>query len=173
MENRKTVVENIVDYLDANQGEEVSIEDLAVTFHFNRHYLMKMFKKTVGLTITQYRNFQKINASIQDLVNTDDKILKIALKHGFHSLEYYSETFYKMVGVSPLQFRKSGYLIPQVEEENMEKTRLQQIEEDLKFLHNLRNQIVGEPMKQVEETIRKEDRPKQKLLIHPDSKKAA
>ena len=32
--------------------------------------------------------------------------VKIALFHGFHSIEYYSEVFRSMIGVSPIMYKK-------------------------------------------------------------------
>ncbi len=171
MENKEAIITDIVDYIDSSLEEDISIDDIAGTFYFNRHYLMKFFKKEMGVTITQYRNYQKVRNSIPDLLYTKDKILKIALTHGFHSLEYYSETFYKVVGMSPIQFRKCGLsLFPKQEEEDMEKTRLQKIQADLAELRNLRNQVLGV---ETEEKTATKDAPKMLLLSRKDSKKVA
>ncbi len=171
MKNRKTVVTKVVDYIASNLEEDVSIDDIAGTFYFNRHYLMKLFKKETGLTITQYRNYQKIINSMDDLIYTDDKILKIALNHGFHSLEYYSEMFYKVVGMSPLQFRKYGFSLSTPKEEDSEMTRLDRIQSDLKELKKLREQLLGEEEK-TSSKVRK-DPPKVLVLNRENQKKAA
>ena len=101
-------INNIIGYIDSNLTERVSVDNIAGKFCFNRRYIQHCFKKNTGLTITQYTNYKKVISSFNSLVSTDDKILKVALTHGFNSLEYYSETFCKVVGISPIQFRKYG-----------------------------------------------------------------
>ncbi len=145
MESNKRVVSNILDYIDSNLMEDISIQDIAGRFYFNRHYLMKMFKKTTGLTITQYVNSKKVIHSMHALANTDDRILKVALDNGYHSQEYYSEMFEKIVGVSPNTFRKKGYSPISLDSggSQMEETKLERIERNIVELKNLRAQILG------------------------------
>lgn len=133
------IVLNIIDYLDNNLTEEITIDSIVGKFHFNRFYLMKMFKKVTGLTIFEYVNQKKITDSLDDIVNTDDRILKIALKHGFNSQEYYSETFTKVLGISPSEFRKQAPIDPKnlsIGDDSM--TRLERIQYEIELLNDLR-----------------------------------
>ena len=138
------IVLNIIDYLDHNLTEEITIDSIAGKFHFNRFYLMKMFKKVTGITILEYVNHKKIIGSLSDVVNTDDKILKIALNHGFNSQEYYSEMFTKVLGISPSEFRKQAPIDPKnlsMGDDNM--TRLEQIQSEIQLLNDLRNGLLA------------------------------
>jgi AraC-like DNA-binding protein len=146
------IVLNIIDYLDHNLTEEITIDSIAGKFHFNRFYLMKMFKKVTGITILEYVNHKKIIGSLSDVVNTDDKILKIALNHGFNSQEYYSEMFTKVLGISPSEFRKQAPINPEylrVGDDDM--TRLEQIQSEIKLLEDLRNALLVQPNLTVED----------------------
>ncbi len=169
MKTGKMVVTKVIDYIDSNIEEDFSMDDIAGTLYFNRYYLMKLFKKETGLTITQYRNYRRIKSSMEDLLHTEDKILKIALNHGFHSLEYYSETFYQVVGMSPLQFRKArpSFLLSPREDEKM--TRLEQIQKELEELKKLRSQVIGEEQL----SAKKIDPPKVLTLRGNQNRKAA
>lgn len=139
------IVLNIIDYLDENLTEEITIDSIAGRFHFNRFYLMKMFKKVTGITILEYVNQKKIESSLNDIVNTDDKILKIALNHGFNSQEYYSEIFTKVLGISPTEFRKSAPIDPKtLYMEDRDMTRLEQIQSEIQLLKDLRAGLVAQ-----------------------------
>lgn len=141
---QENVVLNIIDYLDENLNEEITIESIAGRFHFNRFYLMKMFKKVTGITILEYVNQKKIKSSLNAIVNSDDRILKIALNHGFNSQEYYTETFTKVLGMSPSEFRKSAPIDPKnLEMEDDDMTRLEQIQNEIQLLNDLRTCIVN------------------------------
>ena len=75
-------------------------------FHYNRYYLVRLFKAYTGYTMVEFINTVKVLKTISPLLYTDDTILKIALTNGFNSQEYYSEKFQDIIGTSPLQFRK-------------------------------------------------------------------
>lgn len=104
--NNEERVKSVIKYIESNLTESMTTSDIAGHFYVNPKYLMRLFKRVTGFTITEYTNNKKVVNSIDSLVNTDNKILKIALDNGFNSLEYYSETFYKIIGLSPNQFRK-------------------------------------------------------------------
>lgn len=107
----------IIDYLDANLYRDVSIQELSLYFGYEKSYIMKKFKNELGLSIKSYVNKMKIISSLSSIGN-DELLLKIALEYGFNSLEYYSEVFSKVMGVSPSVFRK--YLTGQVNKEELE-----------------------------------------------------
>lgn len=140
---QESIVLNIIDYLDDNLAEEITIDGIAGKFHFNRFYLMKMFKKVTGITILEYVNRKKIKSSLDAIVNSDDKILKIALNHGFNSQEYYSEMFTKVLGISPSEFRKCAPVDPKnLSMEDSSMTRLEQIQNEIKLLNDLRDGLL-------------------------------
>lgn len=98
---------DILEYIDKFLYTKITIEDLEHTFFYNRYYIMKLFKKEIGITIFDYINKLRINGSINCLTNTNDLMIKIAINNGFYSLEYFSEIFKKEIGISPKQYKKA------------------------------------------------------------------
>ena len=96
---------NIIEFINNNLHDEIRIDSLTKRFYFNRTYIMKRFKKEIGISIINYINTMKIYNSLKDL-NYDKSILEIALLNGFNSQEYYSEIFKSVLGVPPLTYRK-------------------------------------------------------------------
>ena len=96
----------ILVYIDNNIFTKVTLDGLAHTFHYNKYYIVKLFKKEIGYTLIDYINKLKIYYSLKLLNNSAYSILKIAIDTGFYSLEYYSETFKKEIGVSPKKYQK-------------------------------------------------------------------
>ena len=103
---KKELIANILEYIHNNFKYKITITDLANLFNYNNSYIMRLFKKEMGISIIDYINKLKIYKSFTLLLNTDDSILKIALNSGFSSLEYYSETFKKVTGFKSKQFKK-------------------------------------------------------------------
>lgn len=100
------LVIRILDYIDNSLYSKISMDDLSRIFYFNKDYIMRVFKKELGITIIDYINKKRIYNSLEELGKTDNYILKIAINHGFTSQEYYSEMFTKVLGVNPLTYRK-------------------------------------------------------------------
>jgi len=101
----RELVSYIIDYLNNSINRFVSIDELALYFGYEKSYIMKVFKKHIGITIKDYQNNRRIYNSIKNIYY-GDSFLKAALDNGFNSLEYYSEMFTKVVGVSPSTYKK-------------------------------------------------------------------
>jgi len=125
---------DILEYIDNNLNSKISIDDFSRKFYFNRFYIMKLFKKEIGVTISNYINRLRIYNSLEDIKKSDDYFIKIAIKNGFYSLEYFSETFNSIMGVSPSLFKKFSKYSSMIEDD-----RLNIIRNNLVELHSLVN----------------------------------
>ena len=96
---------NIITYINSNINDEITIDSLSNKFYFNRTYIMKRFKKELGISIVNYINMLRIYNSLK-YIKEDKKILEIALHNGFNSQEYYTEIFRNIIGVNPLTYKK-------------------------------------------------------------------
>ena len=95
---------DILKYIDSNINKKISIEDISHKLNYNRYYIMKLFKKELGITINNYINVKRIHDSLSEY-RTDISILNIALNHGFYYQEYYTEMFIKIMGINPTTYR--------------------------------------------------------------------
>ena len=87
-----SLVCDILDYINKNINREITIDELANHFYFDKTYIMKRFKKEIGISIHDYINKIRVLNSL-DYYKYDNYILSTALKNGFNSIEYYSEIF--------------------------------------------------------------------------------
>ena len=103
MEN---TVKELCRFILEHLNDNITLEKLEKEFYYNKYYIIRIFKSYTGYTIKEFINTTKILKTINPLIFTNDSILKIALNHGFHSQEYYSEKFQDVIGIPPLKFRK-------------------------------------------------------------------
>ena len=96
----------IINYINKNINQKISIDDLEKRFFYNRFYIMKLFKKEIGVSIIDYINYIRIYNSFFELKNSNKKIINIAYNNGFYSLEYFSELFKKIIGINPKKIEK-------------------------------------------------------------------
>ncbi len=167
------LVKDICLYIDDNINENLTIDEIALEFHFNKFHLMRKFKENTGLTINQYINNRKIQNSMNELTSTDDSMLKVALNNGFNSLEYFSEQFTKIVGLSPSKFRNFSlvHAFPSFDQGGEDMDKLEQIQADLAELKELKEMING----MQNQTITENNKVKEpaKVLVKKISQKAA
>ena len=97
---------NILNYLNSNLNQKISIDDISKKFNFNKAYIMRLFKKEIGITITTYLNKRKIYNSLKEFKDKNNTFLKIALKNGFYNQEYFSETFKNIMEITPREYKK-------------------------------------------------------------------
>ena len=145
------LVVKMLNYIDDNLYKRITMDEISSIFYFNKDYLMRTFKKELDITIMDYINKRRIYNSLELLKNTDDLVIKIALNSGYSSLEYYSETFTKILGVSPLTYRKFTKVNSQISDEELEiiRTRLPDISSLLKRIDIYKNNIKRSEVKKI------------------------
>lgn len=143
------LVLKILDYIDNNLYKKISMDELSKVFFFNKDYIMRTFKRELGMTIIDYINKKRIFNSLEALKNTDDMMLKIALKHGYVSQEYFSEIFSKYMGVSPLIYRKFTKINNTIDYDDITLIRknLVELKYQLDKVNKYRNNIENENIK--------------------------
>lgn len=103
---KNELVIDILNYIDSHLYNKITINDLSKTFNYNKDYIMRIFKRELHISIIDYINTRKVYNSLKYLKYNDYSILKVAITSGYTSLEYYSEIFKKIIGVSPTIYRK-------------------------------------------------------------------
>ena len=96
---------NILNYINNNINTEITIINLSNIFSYDKTYIMKKFKKELGITIKEYINNKRILNSLTNY-SLNISILRISLLNGYNSIEYYSEIFKNIIGVSPRIYKK-------------------------------------------------------------------
>jgi AraC-like DNA-binding protein len=69
-------------------------------------YFCKIFKKSTGMTLTEYVNRRRIEWAKRKLVNPQARVTEVAYEVGYQSLSQFNRSFLKYVGVSPTRFRE-------------------------------------------------------------------
>lgn len=99
------IIYNILIYIDNNIQNKITIDEIAKYINYNKYYIMKLFRKEINQSITNYINYLKIYNSLK-YYSKNKSILSISLLSGFNSLEYYSELFKKTLGITPKCYKK-------------------------------------------------------------------
>ncbi|MCU7766944.1 helix-turn-helix domain-containing protein [Priestia megaterium] len=95
----------MVEYLKQNLQSKVSLEDMARHFGFHPHYLIELFKKSLGTTPMQYLQSLRLEKAKEYLEFTSYSISEIAELVGF-TTPYFSRLCCERFGMPPTQIRE-------------------------------------------------------------------
>ncbi|MCL6572496.1 MAG: AraC family transcriptional regulator [Bacillus sp. (in: Bacteria)] len=87
--------------------EDINLDTLAEISHINKYYLAHSFKKSIGVSPIEYLIQTRIRESKILLETTNYPISDISTFTGFSSQSFFSQSFKRVMKVSPSQYRKS------------------------------------------------------------------
>jgi YesN/AraC family two-component response regulator len=97
---------DIVQHINRNFMQKITLDDVSKQFYISRFYLSKTFKETTGFTFVEYLNSVRIKEAQKLLIITNKKIIQISYEVGFGSVAHFGRVFKTITGYSPLQYRK-------------------------------------------------------------------
>lgn len=100
-------IKKIVLYIRKNLTNRISLDDIAKNLFITKEHLSRLFKKEMGITISEYIIKTKIEEAKNLLKQTDYNILDIAILLNFANSSHFSNSFKKITGVSPSDYRKN------------------------------------------------------------------
>jgi AraC family L-rhamnose operon transcriptional activator RhaR/AraC family L-rhamnose operon regulatory protein RhaS len=98
----------IIDYIEENLGEEISLNDLASFSGMSKNGIIAMFSRLYGTTPIKYINNARLYRAEELLKNTDKPITELALECGFCDSNYFSRAFKRYRGKTPREYRKES-----------------------------------------------------------------
>ena len=99
-------IEDVVKTLNDKLYENISINDICKKTSYSKAYLFRKFKQTTGKTVINYHLDLKIEKAKQLIRERELSVKEIAEKLSFDTPNYFSKTFKKKTGLTPLEYRK-------------------------------------------------------------------
>jgi len=92
-------------FIDNQMYGEITLDHLAVICHLSPNYLSSLFKKEVGMSISEYIQQQRIDEAKRLLTFTNYPISDIGSLLNFTDQSYFIKIFKKFTGITPKQYR--------------------------------------------------------------------
>ncbi|MGE7110371.1 helix-turn-helix domain-containing protein [Lysinibacillus sp. NPDC047702] len=99
------MIQDMIDWIEEHLFEGFSLIKLSEAMGYSSYYCSFKFHQITGISIKRYRTLRKTYLSSIALIETDERIIEIAIKHGYSSQEAFSRAFKEIIGVSPNAFR--------------------------------------------------------------------
>jgi len=72
----------------------------------------RFFMLVTGITLNEYMRRRRLSRAAEDILNTNERIIDIAVKYGYESQDSFSAAFRQAYNISPAAARKSRVVLP-------------------------------------------------------------
>lgn len=97
-----------LDYLGSHSTEHISAAELAAMCYISESYFYVLFKRSIGIPFTEYKNSLVISKAERLLIEKPElSVEEISRKLGFSSSAYFRRVFQSFLGCSPREYRAS------------------------------------------------------------------
>ncbi|WP_340021352.1 AraC family transcriptional regulator [Paenibacillus sp. FSL K6-1096] len=97
-----------LEYITRNYMAPMTIDDLAGLCHLSTTHFRRKFHDTMGTAPLDFLNSTRIEEACKQLKSTEQSILAISEKVGFHSISSFNRCFSRLMGVPPKEWRRSA-----------------------------------------------------------------
>lgn len=101
-------IQSCRDYIDLHVSEPLTLPLLASRIGYSDYYLSRKFKEEMGMSISSYIKYARIDRAKLLLTTTGDSIAKIAVALQFCSASHFSGIFKEITGKTPQQYRNDN-----------------------------------------------------------------
>lgn len=106
MFDTKNVLVSCLSYIESTLHSKINLDDISSYTGVSKYYLHRLFRSLTGESIMDYIQSRKLTSSINELIETNMKIIDIAFEYGFEHEQSYIRAFKKKFGYTPLKVRK-------------------------------------------------------------------
>jgi AraC family transcriptional regulator len=105
-------VQQMQDYIERNNAEEITLSDLAQASLFSPWYAYRLFRDCLGLTPTEYIRKYRLTQAAKQLQTGAVKVIDAAYGAGFSNVDTFTRAFYREFGLNPGDYRKQPAPVP-------------------------------------------------------------
>ncbi len=99
--------------------ESMTMKDTARYLHISPQHLSRIFRQETGITFMEYLTRVRLSHARELLAGSTLKIYEVAERTGYSNQHYFSNAFKKVIGVSPLEYRRQKSTSQLSSEESM------------------------------------------------------
>lgn len=99
-------ISGVLEYINENLKDDLSIETISSKFYMSKYYLMHKFKAQTGYTLHNYIQQKRLMLSAA-LIKEGRQITEVAMECGFKDYSSFVRAFKKIFELSPRQYYKA------------------------------------------------------------------
>lgn len=120
--NDNTLIENVIDYIETNLDEDLSLEKISKALNYSKFYIARAFAQQTNCTIYKYIQRRRLTIAAQKLVETNISVIEIAYEAHYSSQQAFNLAFRQLYLCTPQVYRKKGIFHPKQTRINLKST---------------------------------------------------
>lgn len=141
-------VQQMQDYINLHIMDSITLADLANVAYYSPWYSYRIFTELTNITPAGYIRKLKLSNSALELRDNKIKILELALKHGYDSVDGYQRAFYKEFGCNPHEYAKNPMPICLFKPYGVKYQKFKEINK-MESVKNIFIQVIEKPQRKV------------------------
>jgi YesN/AraC family two-component response regulator len=93
-------------FIDNHYKENIRLKYIAGRVSLSSYYFSRLFKKEVGVNLSQYILHKRLEIAKRMLEETEQSIVDISASVGFQEHNYFGKIFKRLTGATPSEYRK-------------------------------------------------------------------
>lgn len=104
-EHEDVEIKQAQEFIEKNYQEKITVDELTSKFSLGRRNFERRFKKATSNTVVEYIQRVKIEAAKMSLESSRENVNEVMYKVGYTDNKAFRNTFKKITGLSPLQYK--------------------------------------------------------------------
>ena len=105
-DKQAAIMSDVIDYVENNYKQHPSLSELSKKLGYDYYYFSRIFNRMFSMSFNEYLNIYRFNAACEMLTTTDIPITDVAHESGFNSIRSFNNTFKRLAGVSPSEYKR-------------------------------------------------------------------
>ena len=105
------LLESVLNEIETRIREDINADFLASNLGLSSVHLQRLFKFTFKRPVGAYIRSRKLTTSLESLLNTNSKLVDIALEYGFEYEQSYLRSFKREFGATPGVVRRTRQIV--------------------------------------------------------------
>ncbi|BCJ97454.1 helix-turn-helix transcriptional regulator [Anaerocolumna chitinilytica] len=101
-------MQKAINYIEDNLCNNLDIDQISKSVYSSSANFQRIFSVVTGMTVGDYVRFRRLTLAGRDVVESDEKIIDIALKYGYETAESFTKAFTRFHNVTPSTARISN-----------------------------------------------------------------
>ncbi|WP_135554947.1 helix-turn-helix domain-containing protein [Paenibacillus cymbidii] len=95
-----------LDYIETRLHERIAVDDVCRLMNFSYHYFIRFFRATMGMSLLEFVNYNRIRKAERLLLTRDLSIAEVAAQVGIPSMAQFYKLFGRFNDCSPKAFKQ-------------------------------------------------------------------
>lgn len=94
-------------YIEENLADEINLRQIERLALCSEYHFRRVFSYLAGLSLSEYIRRRRLTLAALDLVDSDARVIDVAVKYGYGSADAFARAFYSLHGLTPTEARQA------------------------------------------------------------------